>query len=77
MIEQRIDIERILEKKMPSLKKRLPKFVISYIKRAICQDEINRVYNNLGHLNGYDFAHALLQDEFKIKYNVFIISKWT
>jgi putative hemolysin len=70
MIEQRIDIERILEKKMPSLKKRLPKFVISYIKRAICQDEINRVYNNLGHLNGYDFAHALLQDEFKIKYNV-------
>ena len=70
MTGKKIDIEKILKKKMPSLKKRLPKFVISYIERAICQDEINRVYSKLGHLQGYDFAHALLQEEFNIKYNV-------
>lgn len=67
---KKIDIEKILEKKMPSVKKRLPKFVISYIKRAICQDEINRTYKRIGHLQGYDFAKALLQDELNISYNV-------
>ena len=41
-----IDLERVISAKNPGLVKVLPGFVLSYIKRIIHQDEINKMIND-------------------------------
>jgi 1-acyl-sn-glycerol-3-phosphate acyltransferase len=55
-----IDIEKVIEKKSPSLRKALPGFVIRYLKRIIHQDELNYFLENWGHLKGIPFIEAAL-----------------
>ena len=40
--EKFIDVEKIIEKKNPKLSRRLPKFIIRYLKRILHQREINQ-----------------------------------
>lgn len=61
-----INIEEILEAKAPSLKRKLPGFVISYLKKILHQDEINYVFRTYGHLQGIDFADAIMTEHFHI-----------
>ena len=57
-----IDVEKVIRGKSPKLADRLPRFVTSWIKRIIHQDEINRLlYDNRDH-TGVDFATHILQD---------------
>ncbi len=60
--EFKIDIEKVIEDKNPKLKKLLPGFVISYIKRITHQDDVNHYINTHWDKEGIDFIHALLKD---------------
>lgn len=42
--KKKVDIDAILESKAPGLKKRLPNFVISYLKKTIHQDDLNEIF---------------------------------
>lgn len=53
----RIDIENLLASK----NKRLPKFVVNYLKRIIHQDEINSFLAENHHKYGIDFANAAIE----------------
>ncbi len=61
-----IDVESVLESKLPSLKGKLPKFLISYLKKIIHEDEINYIFNTYGHLYGVEFADTVMNDHFHI-----------
>jgi 1-acyl-sn-glycerol-3-phosphate acyltransferase len=58
----RIDLERVLSEKSPLLKKFLPGFVISYLKRIIHEDTLNLYLQNYGHLSGVEFIDSVLND---------------
>ncbi len=46
---QPIDINQVLESKSPGLSKKLPGFVINYLKRIVHQDFINDFIKTNGH----------------------------
>lgn len=57
----KVDVEKIIAAKSPSLAKALPKFFINYIKRVIHQDQINYVLENYSHLPPVEFVRATLK----------------
>jgi len=63
----KIDLDRVIQNKSPKLYKRLPKFVLRYLKRITHQDLINDFLERKGHLKGMAFAQACL-DENKVAY---------
>ncbi len=56
----KIDIEKVIEDKNPHLKKLLPGFMISYLKRIVHQDDVNYFINTYYDKEGIDFIKALL-----------------
>jgi putative hemolysin len=56
-----IDIEAIIGGKNPKLLKRLPKFVIRYIKKIVHQDDVNQILRENKDLKGVDFCHDLIK----------------
>lgn len=66
----KINIEEILEAKFPGITKKIPRFLINYVKKILHQDEINYIFRTYGHLYGHDFAETLLRDHFNIKFNI-------
>ena len=56
----KIDIKKVFEDKNPGLAKKIPGFVINYLKRIIHQDEINEFLALHGHKTGKDFTEAVL-----------------
>lgn len=67
--KQFIDVERLIASKNPKLLKRLPGFVIRYLKRILHQDEVNAFIAKNGHLNGLDFCDEIIR-HFNITYEV-------
>lgn len=57
-----IDIDDIFRKKNPRVYSLLPGFLLSYVKRVVHQDEINRIMAKIGHLQGFEFVDALLRE---------------
>lgn len=55
-----LDVEQILADKNPKIRRMLPGFVISYLKRIVHQDIINEILSNFGHLRGAAFNDAAL-----------------
>lgn len=55
-----IDIDQVLENKSSTLKKVLPGFIISYLKRIIHQDELNFYLTEFADKQGVDFIDAVL-----------------
>lgn len=66
----RVDVEQVFFSKNPALAKKLPRFVINYLKRIVHQEEINRFLEINGHLKDAEFIKAGL-DYFGIRYNFF------
>lgn len=64
--EKFIEIEKVIAEKNPRLLKTLPRFVISYIKRVIHQDQINEFIAQHGHRYNFDFIEKILE-EFGVK----------
>lgn len=55
-----IDIDRILREKAPKQMKYIPKFVVSYLKRIVHQDELNAFLRESKDKAGMDFLEASL-----------------
>jgi len=55
-----LDVEKILADKNPKIRRILPGFVISYLKRIVHQDMINDILRNYSHLRGAAFNDAAL-----------------
>lgn len=65
----RLDVEKVLKSKNPSLARLVPRFVIKYLKRIIHENELNDFLGRYGHLKGVDFIDAAL-NYLKISYTV-------
>ena len=55
-----IDVEALLRSKSPKLLRIIPGFVISYLKRIIHQDEINKALHDFKDYYGLDFIDRIL-----------------
>ncbi|MDR0995003.1 MAG: 1-acyl-sn-glycerol-3-phosphate acyltransferase [Tannerella sp.] len=55
-----IDIRRVLETKAPALARKLPRFLVNYLKRIVHQDEINDILRCYHDKDGLDFMDALI-----------------
>ena len=57
-----IDVEKVLASKAPQLAKRLPRFIIRYLKKIIHQEEINQILDKHGDLPPVEFIRSALGD---------------
>ncbi len=64
-----IDIERIIASKNPGLLKKLPGFVLRYLKRILHQQEINTIISENRELKNQDFCSDIIR-RFNIKLEV-------
>ena len=64
-----IDIDKILKEKAGSKARRVPRFVVSYLKRIVHQDEINAFLSSVSDKKGVDFLEACM-DYLDIKLEV-------
>ena len=55
-----IDVDKILRTKAPKHYKYIPKFVVSYLKKIVHQDEINVFLNESKDRVGVDFLEACM-----------------
>lgn len=62
----KIDIDEVIKNKNPKLYKRLPKFILRYLKRMLHQDEMNYHLEKNKDNFGLDFVDGILSD-FNIK----------
>ena len=58
----KIDIAEVLAAKAPKLARRLPKFVINWLRRTIHEEEINHIYQNYWEYAPQEFMRACLRD---------------
>lgn len=64
-----VDVEQILNSKNPALKKVIPGFLLSYLKKIVHQDGLNEFLRKAGPLKDAEFIAAGLK-EFDIRYRV-------
>lgn len=57
-----IDIDKVLREKAPDKAKYVPRFVVSYLKRIVHQDELNDILIRLGDKQGTEFAKGALEE---------------
>lgn len=69
-VKDKINVEEIIEGKFPGATKKIPKFLIRYLKKVIHQDEVNYGFREYGHLQGRNFAVAILHDFLNINFNI-------
>lgn len=55
-----IDVYKVLHDKSPKLARRIPKFLISYLRRTIHEREVNEILSRFGDLEGIEFVRAAL-----------------
>ncbi|MBQ6745435.1 MAG: glycerol acyltransferase [Bacteroidaceae bacterium] len=56
-----IDIDKVLREKAPDKAKYVPRFVVSYLKRIVHQEELNTFLTLIGDKQGVDFAKGALE----------------
>lgn len=59
---KKIDLEAIIKSKNPTLLKWLPRFVLSYLKKTIHQDDINAGLEKYKNHYDFDFVNAILDE---------------
>lgn len=62
-IKKYIDLDAVLRTKNPRLYKFLPRFVLNWLKRIICQDEVNETLTNLDGVEGVEKMQGFLKLE--------------
>jgi putative hemolysin len=62
-----ISVERTFANKNPKMAKRIPRFIFSYLKKTIHEDELNRLLYTHRHKRNLDFLRAIVMDEWNIK----------
>ena len=63
-----VNVDKLIASKNPALLKWIPRFVRNYIKRVICQDEVNYVVHTYGHHQGIDFVNAIINEHMQAQY---------
>ncbi len=61
MQQELIDVGKVIERKSPLLRKRLPKFVLNYLRRIVHEDDLNEILRLYGHLEGIPFIAGALE----------------
>lgn len=67
--EKFIDLEKVIASKNPKLLKRIPGFVLNYLKRIIHVDEVNDFIYRHRNDYGFDFVDAVITD-FKVNVEI-------
>jgi len=67
--EKFIDIKEVIRKKNPALARMMPGFVISFMKRLIHEDEVNRLIYDYRDRHGLAFVRSVLEDV-KVTYSI-------
>ncbi len=62
----RINIDKVLKDKVSKYYNRIPKFLISYLKRTVHQEDINGILERNNDVEGVAFMHALVKNEFNL-----------
>lgn len=57
----RIDLDEVLRQRLPRLSRFIPRFAVEWMKRTICQNELNRILDENAGLEGADFARGALK----------------
>lgn len=57
----KIDLDEVLRQRLPRLSKFIPRFVVEWMKRTICQDDLNRILEENAGLEGADFCRGALK----------------
>lgn len=57
----KIDLNGVLKQRLPRISKFIPRFVVEWMKRTICQDELNRLLKENAGLEGADFCRGVLK----------------
>ena len=55
-----LSVAKALQDKNPGLYKKIPSFVIRWVERLICQDEMNMLLREHGHLSSLGFTNAVI-----------------
>lgn len=58
---QQIDVYKVISDKSAKTARRIPKFVINYLRRTIHEEEINEILREYADLEGVDFVRAALK----------------
>lgn len=66
----KLDIDGVLKSKAKKHYNKIPKFAINYLKRTICQDELNAIIERNKDKQGVDFMRALVDKEFKVNLKI-------
>lgn len=67
-VKKFIDVEKLIADKNPKLLKRMPGFLLRYIKRTLHEDDLNIFIDQNENNYGYDFCKAVIDAfEFEIK----------
>ena len=61
MADKFIDIEKIIADKNPKLAKRLPKFIINYLKKTLHEDETNQFLEDTAGYDPYEFVDEVIR----------------
>ena len=61
-IAMRIDVDKVLRERLPKHYRRIPRFVIRWLERTICQDRLNTILENMAGKNSVDAASAALDE---------------
>ncbi|MDD4459239.1 MAG: 1-acyl-sn-glycerol-3-phosphate acyltransferase [Proteiniphilum sp.] len=62
----RIDLDKVLRGKAPRHYRKIPGFLINYLKRIVHQDDINGILERNSDLEGVPFMRALVEKEFNL-----------
>lgn len=57
-----IDLEKVIAGKSERLLRLMPRFLLSYLKRVVHQDQLNDILNRHRTLYGHDFLEAIFKD---------------
>lgn len=57
----KIDVDKVLRERLPKHYRYIPRFVVRWLERTICQDQLNAILVKMAGKNGVDAATAALQ----------------
>ena len=58
----KIDVDKVLRERLPKHYKRIPRFVVRWLERTICQDRLNTILEKMAGKNSVDAATAALNE---------------
>jgi len=67
--QSKIDVEKVLRSKNPTLAKTIPSFIVNYLKKIVHQDDLNSFLEESGHLKDAQLIEAGLR-YFEITYTI-------